>query len=189
MRITRDEAAAALSDIDETAGRMGRRRSYHIAGPILMLWGVVWLICYSAMGVLAPEQWGWSWLVGDAIGILGTLVLSARAGSGAGESSARRGVGWRALVAGLAIAAFIGATLSIFGVEDPNAYMTFPGIVCGAVYFIVGLMHRPRFLVIGTAVFLASLVGFFGFQDILPFWMAVVGGGGLLIGGLWMRSA
>ncbi|RZJ41308.1 MAG: hypothetical protein EON87_16400 [Brevundimonas sp.] len=188
MNITRDEAAAALSDIDATTGRLSQQRSYHISGPILMLWGVVWLVCYSAMGLLPPEQWGWTWLIGDALGIVGTIMLSSKA-CAPWQGVAGRGMGWRSLLAGLAIAAFIGATLSIFGVQDPNAFMTFPGIVCGAVYFIVGLLHRPRFLVIGTAVFVASLIGFFGFPDILPFWMAIVGGGGLLIGGLWMRSA
>ena len=189
MRITRDEAAAALSDIDATTSRLGERRGYHVAGPILMLWGLVWLCCYSAMGLLPPEQWGWSWLVGDAIGIVGTIVLSARANACAGEGVGRRGMGWRPFAAGVAIAVFIGATLSIFGVEDPNAFMTFPGIVCGAIYFTIGLMHRPRYLVIGSAVFVASLIGFFGFPDILPFWMAGVGAVGLFLGGLWMRSA
>ena len=186
MRITPDEAAAALSDIDATTSRLGARRGYHVAGPILMLWGVVWLCCYSAMGFLEPEQWGWPWLVGDAIGILGTVLLASRARGGAagGQWS-----GWRPFVAGLAIVAFIGATLSVFGVADPNAYMTFPGLVCGAIYFTIGLLNRPRFMVIGTAVFVASLVGFFGFPDILPFWMAGVGAVGLFVGGLWMRSA
>lgn len=188
MNITRDEAAAALADIDGATGQIHVRRVYHVAGPILMLWGVVWLCCYSAMGLLPPEQWGWSWLVGDVIGIVGTILLSSRSAR-AGEGSARRGMGWRPFVAGLAIAVFIGATLSIFGVDDPNAYMAFPGVVCGAVYFTIGLLRQARFMAVGAAVFVASLVGFFAFPDILPFWMAGVGGVGLILGGLWLRSA
>lgn len=186
MRITRDEAAAALSEIDATTSRLGARRGYHVAGPILMLWGLVWLCCYSAMGFLAPEQWGWPWLFGNTVGVTGTILLASRAGTG---SSGSQWSSWRPFVAGLAIAAFVGATLSVFGVEDTNAYLTFPGLVCGAIYFTIGLMHRTRYLVIGAAVFAASLVGFFGFPDILPFWMAGVGAVGLFLGGLWMRSA
>jgi hypothetical protein len=38
-------------------------------------------------------------------------------------------------------------------------------------------------------VFAASLVGYFFFQPWLAFWMAAVGGGGLFVGGLWLRRA
>lgn len=185
MRITRDEAAAALSEIDETTGRLGQQRGYHIAGPYLMLWGVIWMIGYGAMGVLPPEQWGWVWLVLNVLGVGASIALGTRARRAAGH----KGAGWRSIIGMFAIFGFVAATFSLLQPSDPAGFMAYPGILAGFLYAIVGLVKQPRFLVVGATVFAATLVGFFFFQPVLPFWMAVVGGGGLLIGGLWMRSA
>jgi hypothetical protein len=64
MGISKTEAASALTDIESTAGRSRLLKGYQIAGPILMVWGVVWALGYTAMGVLPPERWGcpgWPW--------------------------------------------------------------------------------------------------------------------------------
>ena len=68
MGISRSEAASALTDIDSTAGRSRLLKSYHVAGPILMLWGVIWTIGYSGMGLLPVERWNMIWLPLDVAG-------------------------------------------------------------------------------------------------------------------------
>src|SRR3954454_1834552 len=109
MGISKSEAASALTDIESTAGRSRLLKGYHIAGPILMVWGVIWALGYSAMGLLPPEQWGLIWLVLDVVGVAATILLS-RAGKGA----ARTGQGWKIVAGVLAILAFFGATFVLF---------------------------------------------------------------------------
>jgi hypothetical protein len=46
-----------------------------------------------------------------------------------------------------------------------------------------------RFVGIGLAIFAASLIGAMFFQPWLCFWLAGVGGGGLVLGGLWLGRA
>lgn len=184
MAISRSEAASALTDIEQTTGRSRVLKGYQIAGPILMVWGVVWALGYAAMGLLPAQRWGVVWISLDIAGVVATILLSRR-----GVAAGRPGVGWRIGVSVLTIMAFGAATFAIFKPTSPDPAMVYPGLLTGVVYAGVGIAFMPRFLWIGAGVFLASLVGYFLFQPWLAFWMAAVGGGGLFLGGLWLRRA
>ena len=185
MGISKTEAASALADIESTAGRGRLLKGYQIGGPILMVWGVVWALGYTAMGALPPERWGLSWLALDAIGVVTTVLLSRRRG----EDAAKAGQGWKMWASVLTIMAFIGATYAVFRPTSVDPAIVYPGLVTGLVYAGAGIAFAPRYLWIGAAIFAASLVGYFFFQPWLAFWMAAVGGGGLFVGGLGLRRA
>jgi hypothetical protein len=184
MGISKTEAASALTDIESAAGRSRLLKGYHVAGPILMAWGVVWALGYSAMGLLPPEQWGLIWLALDVVGIAATILLSRGAKNGA-----KTGQGWKILAGVLAVLAFYVATFALFQPTSIDAAIAYPGVVTGLIYAGIGIAFAPRYLWIGAAVFAASLVGYFYFQPWLTFWMAAVGGGGLIVAGLWLRRA
>jgi hypothetical protein len=188
MGISKTEAASALADIESTAGRGRLLKGYQVGGPILMVWGVVWALGYTAMGVLPPERWGLAWLVLDAIGIAASLLLGRRP-RGTAQSGAKAGQGWKTVAGVLTILVFIAATFTVFRPTSLDPAMVFPGLVAGLVYSGVGIAFAPRYLWIGAAIFAATLIGWFFFQPWLAFWMAAVGGGGLFVGGLWLRRA
>jgi hypothetical protein len=185
MGISKSEAASALTDIESAARRSGLLKGYQVAGPILMAWGVIWALGYSAMGFLPPEQWGVMWLVLDLIGAAASMLL----GRGGQKGAAKTGQGWR-VVAGMgAILIFFAATFTLFRPASIDAAIAFPGVVIGLVYSGIGIAYAPRYLWIGAAMFAASMVGYFFFQPWLAYWMAAVGGGGLFVAGLWLRRA
>ena len=184
MGISKTEAASALTDIESTARRSGLLKGYNVAGPILMVWGVIWAVGYSTMGFLSPEQWGLSWLVLDVIGGAASILLSRAAKGGA-----RTAQGWKIAAGVLTLLIFFAATYTLFRPASIDAAIVFPGVVIGLVYSGIGIAFAPRYLAIGTAVFVASLIGYFLFQPWLAFWMAAVGGGGLFVAGLWLRRA
>jgi len=184
MGISKTEAASALADIESTAGRGRLLKGYQIGGPILMVWGAVWALGYSGMGLLPPERWGLVWLVLDVAGILATILLARGAKSGA-----KAGQGWKIAASVFAIMAFMAATYAIFRPTSVEPAIVYPGLMTGLVYAGVGIAFAPRYLWIGASVFAATLIGWFFFQPWLAFWMAAVGGGGLFVGGLWMRRA
>ena len=188
MGISKTEAASALADIESTTGRGRLLKTYQVGGPILMIWGVVWAAGYTAMGVLPPERWGLAWLVLDVIGIVATVLLSRRA-RGIALGGAKAGQGWKTVAGVLTILVFIAATFTVFRPTSLDPAMVFPGLVAGLVYSGVGIAFAPRYLWIGASVFAATLIGWFFFQPWLAFWMAAVGGGGLFVGGLWLRRA
>jgi hypothetical protein len=187
MGISRTEAASALTDIERTTGRSRELKGYQIAGPILMVWGVVWAIGYSAMGLLPVERWGLVWLPLDVVGLAATVLLSRR--PRVNGQAGKVGMGWRIGVGSMAVVAFYAATMTLFRPTSMEAGLAYPGVVTGLIYAMVGIAFMPRFLWIGAGVFAASLVGYFLFQPWLAFWMAAVGGGGLILSGLWLRRA
>lgn len=187
MGMTRNEAAAALSEIERTAERGQVLRGYQHAGPILMLWGVIWATGYGLMGVLSEESWGVIWIVLNSLGFLGAVLMHRRAGGGASAGEAKAG-SWRMGVAIVALTAFFFATFSLFQATDPDPYLAFPGLVTGLMYVGMGLWKMPRYLWIGAVLFVATLIGFHFFRPWLTFWMAGFGGGGLFLAGLWLRK-
>ncbi len=188
MSISRTEAAASLSEIERTTGRSRELTGYRVGGPILMLWGLIWAVAYVGMGVLPTRLWGWVWLPLDILGVLATVLIAGRA-SGKPSGADRQAAGWRVLGAMLALGAFSAAICLIFRADTPAPYLALPGLECGVIYGVIGVLRMTRYAWIGAAMFAATLVGFFMFPAWLPFWMAATGGGGLMLGGLWLWRA
>jgi hypothetical protein len=183
--ISRNDAAAALQDVERATGRSRQLRGYRAAGPILMVWGLIWILGYGAMGSLSPQYWGQVWLVLNGVGAIATVLMMRNARDGVEGS---RG-DWRAGVAAVAGAVFVASTFIVFQPQTIEPFIAFPGLVVGVLYVVIGILLMPRMAVIGLLISAATMIGFFAFQPWLAFWMAAVGGGGLLLGGLWMRSA
>lgn len=182
MSISREEAASALSQIDQATERSREMKGYRIAGPILMAWGVIWAVGYCGMGILPIRQWGWMWLGLDVLGVALQLIILRRYGGARSRS-------WKPAVATVAIIAFVAATQHIFHASSPGPYLIYPGLVSGFAYIMLGLWRMPRLAWIGAAMFAASLAGIYLIPDGLNYWMAAVGGIGLFLGGLWLRKA
>lgn len=183
--LSKTEAQAALSDIDDVTRRGMQLKSYRHGGPILMVWGVIWGLGYLGMAKLAPTYWGWLWLALDVVGVVGTLVLTPKAGAG------ERPVGaWRMMAGMAACVAFILAIVAVFPKTELLPYLALPGLFVGFIYTVLGvIMGSSRYVWIGAAVFVATLVGYYLWPAHLAEWLALVGGGGLFVGGLWLRSA
>ena len=52
---------------------------------------------------------------------------------------------------------------------------------------LAGLWFGYAFVAIGLGISALTLIGFFYIGEAFPLWMAFVNGGGLILGGLWMR--
>lgn len=189
MVLTKDEAAAALADIQETTRRGATLRGYRIGGPILMLWGVIWMLGYLSMGLLPSHQWGWAWLVLDTIGIFGSILLSRPAEKAARAAGVKAGDTTLKMIGGMIVAlAFVMSTFYVMRPTDPNAYLAFPGLLVGAIYAAVGVFSARRYLAIGAVMFALTLVGFYAFPEALAFWMASASVG-LFVSGVWLARA
>jgi hypothetical protein len=70
---------------------------------------------------------------------------------------------------------------------DPRQVAAFVPLVVAAAYAVLGMSLGPRFVFIGLALGLLTLIGFFALSSIFMLWMAAVGGSALVLGGLWLR--
>jgi hypothetical protein len=188
--ISQAEAAGALRDIEASEARALEARGYAHASPQLILWGIAWIVGYTLTGLVPVHSWGWVWLSVDLAGLVGSAIL-ARCVPPAGSSSAALASRffWPSFLVMLAAGAFLGAVFYIFGPASTDAYLIFPALLLGLIYVVIGAWRMHRTAWIGAAIFLLSFLGFLFLKPFLSFWIAAVGGGGLVLGGLWLRKA
>jgi hypothetical protein len=163
MSITEENAAEAIRLVEEAAQRSKALRGYQRAAPHLILWGVIYAVAYSG-AYFQPDWTLLVWLVLVPSGVIGDVVISWR----------DRPCNWTLLRRHL-----------------PHVFRfrrsAFVPLVVAAAYAVLGMSLGQRFVFIGLALGLLTLIGFFTLSSIFMLWMAAVGGGALVLGGLWLR--
>jgi hypothetical protein len=182
--INPQEAASALSDIDSIARRVRQSTIYNLASLMLIMWGVLTFAGYL-VSYLSPRNAGYAWVAVYVAGVAGTVVISAlnRARSGI------RTFDFRIFAAFLLFIAF-GIFSSVWlGHFTPRQLGTFWPIYFMLFYTIAGLWFGRAFVAIGLSIIALTLIGYFSIGGAFDLWMAFVNGGGLILGGLWMRRS
>jgi hypothetical protein len=178
------EAASALSDINEIAHRVRQSTIYNLASLMLIMWGVL-VFVGNVTSFLLPHTGGQVWLAIDLIGIAGSFAISALDYSRTGI----RTFDLRTLIAFLLFIAF-GIFSSVwFGHFTPRQLGAFWAIYFMAAYTIAGLWAGRAFVAIGLSIIALTLIGYYFVGGWFEPWMAVVNGGGLILGGFWMRRS
>jgi hypothetical protein len=176
------EAAAALDDIEQIARRVRQSTTYRLSSLLIIMWGVL-VFAGNLSTWLSPRNAGYAWIAVDVAGIAGSFAVSAfdRARTGI------RSFDIRMLMAYLFFLAFGFFCTSGLAPFTPRQMGTFWPIYFMLVYTIVGLWVGPAFVAIGLGITALTLIGYFFIGEAFPLWMAFVNGGGLILGGLWMR--
>lgn len=183
MPLTQQEAAAALEDITRTERRTVSLLGYQMAWPHLVLWGVVWVIGYGAMA--ADVRWNYLWPALALAGSIGSFRIGYVMSRGRSKT-----MDWRYYATFFAVIFFISALLAIAPLKTNAQFGAFSPILVSLYYALVGIWTRGlRMIVLSVALVALTLFGFFHVQQHFELWMAIVGGGGLILGGLWLRSA
>jgi hypothetical protein len=177
------EAASALSDIDSIAHRVRQSRIYHLASLMLIMWGALIFSGYLAT-YLSPRNAGYAWPAVYIAGIGGSFAVSAF-----GYARTRtRTFDVRTFIAFLLFIVF-GIFVSWFGHFTPRQLGAFWPIYFMLAYTLAGLWVGYAFVAIGLGITALTLIGYFLVGDAFDLWMAFVNGGGLILGGLWMRRS
>ncbi len=179
--IDRQDAASALASIDSARERSGELRRYANAGSKLIGWGLVWLVC-NLCTQLIPVWGAKSWLIGVPAGILWSM-WNPGLGGGQGKGSGRYAL------MGLTVFGFFAAVMAVTGVHDQLQANVIVSLTVATVYIVVGLWVGQRFAWIGLALAAIVLAGWFGDRAHLYLWLALGGGGALIVSGLWLRRA
>jgi hypothetical protein len=187
--ITENEAAESLRDVERVSRRTHVASAYAGASPHLILWGLVWVAGYTGTGLTAPVSWGWVWLPCIVAGSIGSAILGRRAArSGAPKTGGSTNPNVRSLLMALTIMLFMGSVYLVFKPTSMLPYLVFPAQIMALTYALVGTFGLPRFTWIGAGVFAAVMLGYLLAPALMSFWIAAAGGGGLILGGLWMRT-
>jgi hypothetical protein len=178
------EAASALSDIDDVVRRVRQSTIYNFASLMLIMWGAL-IFAGNIACEFSPMQGGHIWIAVNVLGCAGSFAV------GAFESRRRsaRHFDLRAVAAVVLFFAF-GILWSVaLGHFTPRQLGAFWPTYFMMIYTIVGLWAGAAFVAIGIGVTALTVIGYFLSGDAFNLWMAVANGGGLILGGLWMRRS
>lgn len=182
--IDSQQASEALSDINAIVRRVRQSRIYNLASLMMIMWGML-VFAGNAASFLWPLFAGYAWFAVYVVGIAGSFAIST-------VSYPRTGVRTfdvRMLTALLLFIAFGTFCCWLGHLTTARQIGTFWAIYFMLVYTIAGLWVGYAFVVIGVGVTALTLIGYFFVGNWFEPWMAVVNGGGLILGGLWMRRS
>jgi hypothetical protein len=181
MSITHEDAANALRLADQAGQRSRMLRGYQSAAPHLILWGCVYAATY-AFTYFRPGHGGLAWLAVVPLAVIGDVVI-------AWYDRGDRCTWTVVLVPPVAFLALIIATIAIMQPHDPRQMGAFVPLAVAWVYILIGSLFGLRMVFAGIALGGATLFGYFFLYTWFMLWMAAVGGGTLVLSGLWLRRA
>jgi len=176
------QASEALSDINDIVRRVRQSRIYNLASLMMIAWGAA-VFAGNVATYLLPGYGGLIWIAANAAGILGSFAISVLSY----PKTRVRAFDTRFLLALLLYFAFGFFFSSVLGHFTPRQLGTFWPLYAMMTYTIAGLWFGYAFVAIGLAISALTLIGYFFTGGWFLPWMAVVNGGGLILGGLWMR--
>lgn len=180
-----DEAAEALKIAADAAQRSVAAVDYQRIGRRLIVWGIAWIVVNIAGVVRLQVDGTWAYPAVMIAGLLACIVLDLRSASGPR--------GWRhageSLALFLAFAAFVFSTQFVIAQPTLIQVQTLVTLALGLIYIVIGLFIGWRLVAVGAALMAIVIAGAAWAPDHVFLWMAAAGGGGLVLGGLWLRRA
>lgn len=178
------EASAALADIDDIVQRVKQSQLYELASLAAMWWGVL-VFAGNVVTWLWPVYAVYAWPAVDIVGVGGLVAIRLLAPSQAHAAN----FDFRLLLVFVLFFAFGYICTNVLGHFGPRELGAFWPIYFMLFYMLAGLWFGHAFVAIGLGITALTLIGFFTIGEAFPLWMAFVNGGGLILGGLWMRRA
>ncbi|HEY3893601.1 MAG TPA: hypothetical protein VGM00_16700 [Bradyrhizobium sp.] len=176
------QAIEALGAIDEIVRRVRQSQIYDTASKMMIVWGGL-VLAGNLVTYFTPRYANYAWILVYIAGVAG----SAAVGVFGRVRSGLHSLDHRTLAAFLLFFAFGFFCVDGLGHFTPRQMGTFWPIYFMLIYCIAGLWFGYAFIAIGLTVTALTLVGYFFVGAAFPLWMAFVNGGGLILGGLWMR--
>lgn len=185
MTITPDEAARALQDVNQARGRVFVLSGYRRSAGHFLLWGAVWIFIYVGC-YLAPSYVSQIVATGDTVGGLGSIAIAWFVRS---REPLACTTYWRVFALIATVAVFLGGATAILQPHTAAQSAALPAMVVGFMYMQMGIWAGPRFLIVGATVMLMTIAGYFLLRDFYFVCLGLVGGGAMILTGLWLRRA
>jgi len=192
MEMDQGQAREILGQVRQAARDMQAHASYAIAGPILALWGAIWITCFT-ITQFAPANAGWGWLAGNAFGLVGSYLASRRRSPVADDTELSRRLRRKLFVFWLALFVFGDIWLALLWPWTGAQLGVFAVTLVMFAYIVMGLWLDMPFLAwLGVLVTILAAGGYVGcllaaqIRGYLNLWVGLTGGGALLAAGIYL---
>lgn len=184
MTVDRQSAITSLTAIEHAERRTTQAIFYGIAGSFLILWGVVTAFGYGYTQAY-PNHGRFLWPVLMVAGLAVTAAMVARQRTDL--TTENSGIGWRLIWAQIALTSFGVLVVVVLGPFSGRQLDAFWPMLFALGYVLAGIWVGRFFILCGIAIALLTAAGFWWSGPWFHLWMAAVDGGGLILGGLWLR--
>ena len=182
MAIDHDKAANSLSEIAKVESRTRQAVYDWVASDFLIMWGLLTAAGF-VVEYVAPRYAWFDWGAVTGVGILGSVALYRRQARRARRAPRE----WQMSYAMLAVLGFGLLLMVYYGDPTPRQISAYWPTLFMMGYVVAGLWVGRFFIVCGLTVAALILAGYFWAGDWFYLWMALVHGGGLVAGGLYLR--
>jgi hypothetical protein len=187
MNISPDEAQQALATIQAMMKKTRRLISSSGAYIFLIVWGVIWLFGFLGSQFLPQRFAGYTWMGLDILGGILSAIIGIRMGRGVRSSSPITS-GKRVAFFWLLLFAYCCLSIAIAWPADGRQIAMFIIISCMTGWIAMGLLLSFASIWPGLAITALAIIGYFLLPGIFYLWMAILGGGGMISLGLYIRS-
>lgn len=187
MNITPDEAEEALAAINRMAQKTRRAIASSNAHISLITTGIVWLIGFMSAQFLTGKILVYIWIGLSVVGSILATVLNIRGSGrvhnpGAGATAKRIALIW------LMLAIFCVAAILVAWPIDGKQLTVFIVLFVMIGYLMTGLLLSYLSIWPGVIIIALMLAGYFLLPQYFFLWMALLGGGGMIALGIYIRS-
>jgi len=186
MNISPSEAEEALAAIQTMMKKTRRAISSSGAYKFLIIWGAIWLIGFLGNQFLPTRFTGYLWLGLDSLGGLLSWVVGARMNRGVRSTTSAisgKRIAWFWILLVLYLAAIVGVAWPV----DVKQIAMFIVLVIMIGWLAMGLLLSFVSIKLTLAITALALVGYFLLPGYFHLLMAILGGGGLIVFGLYIR--
>ena len=194
MNVSKQEANESLGQIEAAITQTRRAIGQGATSTRLILWGVIWVLGYTC-SQFAPKFAQTFWLCLVVVGMLASWLGCGRSPRNANSpKGARLGLFWLVLLTYAGFWFFLlhsdnrpGQSLTHFDAMAGPQSGAFFATVAMFGYVVVGLWLGRFFIWLGATVTVLTAAGYFALPAWFCLWMAIVGGGSLIVAGLYIR--
>ncbi len=187
MDISPHDAQQALDAIQAMVQKTRRSIANSGAYIFLIIWGFVWLVGFSANHFFSGQTVGLIWMVLDILGGGLSVLMGIRLGrkfrSNAGNNTGKR-IGWFWLL----LAVYCLLLLLVASPADMKQGAMIIVIFVMIGWVAMGLLLSVASVWWGLGITALALIGYYLLPDFFYLWMAVLGGGGMVALGFFIRS-
>jgi cell division protein FtsW (lipid II flippase) len=188
ISIDKSAAEQALAEIGQEKRRSAELYNYSYAAPPIFITGMMWFVTDLAFQFI-PAVRDWIWPTATLVFIPIYIAVAARQARQARVAGKPKldGVFWKVLGSWLLIAGFIFGVLVVFPPDHGTQIHSLIGLIMALGYAGFGLFTGVRLFILGVAMGVLTLLVHTYVVEWYTFFMGVVGGGGMMLGALWLR--
>ncbi len=188
MNVSPNEAEEALAAIRAMMQKTRRAISSSGGYIFLIIWGVIWLLGFLNSQFLPEQAVGPVWAGLDVLGGALCALIGIRMGRGVHSRTKSTTTGQRIGIFWLALFLYCLAAIAVAWPVDGKILAMFIIFFVMVGWLAMGLLLSFASVWPSLAITALALVGYYLLPGIFYLWMAILGGGGMIALGLYIRS-